>query len=164
MALKSISRFNAEQRKVFNEVVGALMPGLTTSAIDEEPSNEAPTEWLLILDTPGETGKTFVTSSEKRFLNATDKNILADSLSSVSTQLLDDARTAHSALQILIPTHQDRTCTMSADSSLVDSIRNINLLTWDDVVVSLRHNPEAIERTFRDVTRSTLPFGGKQCF
>lgn len=66
MALKSISRFNAEQRKVFNEVVGALMPGLTTSAIDEKPSNEAPTEWLLILDTPGETGKTFVTSSKKK--------------------------------------------------------------------------------------------------
>lgn len=128
MALQSIFLFNDEQRGVFNKLVGAVIPGISTDNLDANHTFVSSSERMFFLDAPGGTEKTFVTSGIKRFLKAKQKNVLTVASSAVAAQLPDSGRTAHSVLQIPIPTDQESTCTVPADSPLADAIGNIDLL------------------------------------
>lgn len=41
-----------------------------------------------------------------------------------------------------------------------DELCNTSLVIWDETLMTHRHNLEALYGTFRDMMRSTLPFGG----
>lgn len=74
------------------------------------------------MDAPGGSGKTFVTSAIHCFLKSRDVRFFAVSSSSVAAQLLNDDKTAHSALKILILVISGCTCHIDVDSQLVQEL------------------------------------------
>lgn len=83
--------------------------------------------------------------------------------STVAAQILDDGRTAHSALQIPISVTSDSTCDTEANSKLASKLQYTKLIIWDEIVMTHRHNLEAIGGMLRYLLRSSLPFAGV-CF
>lgn len=155
--MESVSEFSDELREVFNKVVGAAIPGALNSNINEQSSRNASTERLIFIDAPGGTGKIFVTSAIQRFLKSKEKNIVIITSFAVAANPLDDGHIFHSALQLRIQADQESTYNVSTDRPLLDTLRKVYFLVWDEIVRIHRNSMEAFGRTLRDVTRSTLP-------
>jgi len=164
----SIATFNEGQRAVFNAVVGAILPGVSTDNLEGASSSTAHSPQIasdlhrvFFLDAPGGTGKTFVTRAIQGFLKIRGKQAIAVATSAVAAQLLDEGRTAHSTFKIPIPCLADSTCHISANSQLAAHMRAAHLIIWDEIVMCHRYCVEAVDRSLRDITGTNLPFGGK---
>ena len=55
---------------------------------------------------------------------------------------------------------EDNTCSISPHESTAKLMRQCNVLVWDESLMHHRHVSEAMDRTFRDITKVDLPFGG----
>lgn len=107
------------------------MPGVLTNKFGAETSFIAASDRFLLLDAPGGTEKTFVPTAVKRLVKSKQKIILIAASCAVGGQLFDDGHTAHSAFQILIPDHDESTCTAPADSPLAYKIRTNDWQIWN---------------------------------
>lgn len=85
---------------------------------------------------------------------------LAVALSSVVAQLLDGVRTAYLAVNIPIPVVSESTCIIYADYQLRRDLCGTHLIMWNEIEMIHLPNLEAVDRTLRDLRRSTFPFGG----
>lgn len=157
--MKYVLCFSDEQQELFDNLFGAVIPDVSASDLDVEESTTATTERPIFLHAPGVTVNTFVASEIQMFLKQKDSNTITVPSSAVESQLLGDGRTAHSAHQIPIPSDRDSKSSIFADSPLAENIRNIDVLLWDEIVRTHRYNLQAIERMFRDITRSILLIG-----
>lgn len=78
LAIGPVQKFNFERKRIFNQVVNAALPVVSTNTYDIELSvTTTPSQRLFFLDAPGRTGKTFVTSAIQRFLKSRGKRVLA---------------------------------------------------------------------------------------
>lgn len=115
---------------------------------------------LLFLNTSSGTGKTFLTLAIQRFLKSHWKRVPAVPSSEVAAQLLDGERTIYSALKIPISIHAKSTCNIDKKFFLAEEIRRTGLIIWNEIVVTHRHNIDAVNRTLQGLSQSVLPFGG----
>lgn len=76
----------------------------------------------------------------------------------MASQLLDGGRTAHSALKIPIPVHEESTCAIDLTSQLAGEAMHTAHLILDELVTSHCHNPESVDCSLQDVLRSKRPF------
>lgn len=97
---------------------------------------------LFFLVAPEGPGKTFVTTAFQIFPKSKRKQLLAVVSAAVETQLLDGGHTAHSTLKISIPAHFVSTCTIDGDSQSARDLHKTQLIIWDKVVMTHRHNLE----------------------
>ncbi len=110
--------FNADQKSVFNEVVGTVLPGVMADDLNAAVSRAQSTiPKAFFLDAPAGTGKTFVTRAIHAFLLVRSKNVIAVATSAVAAALLDGGRTAHSSFKIPIPCDYGSICNVSASSN-----------------------------------------------
>ena len=160
----SVAQFNAGQRAVFDAVVGAVLPGVSSVDLTAPVSPQAMAQRqdrVFFLDAPGGTGKTFVTRAIHDFLRLREKKVVPVATSAVAAVLLDEGRTAHSTFKIPIPCTAESTCGISVRSQLAQEMRDIDLIIWDEVVMCHRYCVEAVERSLRDITMRRELFGGK---
>lgn len=116
-----ISTINKGQRAVFDQVVEAVLPGITTTNLNFEVASSSmipppPPHRIFFLDAPGGTGKTFVTLEIQRYLKVHGNYVIAVAISAVAAQILEGGGTAPSTLKIPIPWDQDVTCSLSGHS------------------------------------------------
>lgn len=117
LATKSIHRFSSEQHNVFNEDVHSVLPEFSAADLDRDPGAMlSETQRLFFLDAQEGTGKTIVKIAIQRFLKSREKRILEGASFAVVAQLLENQRTAHSALKTSIPVYSESICNINASS------------------------------------------------
>ena len=158
-------KFNKDQRKVFNTIVGEILHGMTADnlyAPVQSPFNhQSAYSRAYFLDAPGGTGKTFTIHAIQSILKARKHSIIAVATSAVAASLLEDGRTAHSVFKIPIPIYADSVCNISMESKIANELRRASLIIWDEIVMCARYCIEAVDRTLRVIMKSpTVPFRG----
>ncbi|XP_022014032.1 uncharacterized protein LOC110913518 [Helianthus annuus] len=87
--------------------------------------------------------------------------------SGIASLLLDGGRTAHSRFVIPININKDSICSIELNSELGGLIKETKMIIWDEAPMTHKHCFEALDRTMRDIVRSSnprmqkKPFGGK---
>ncbi|XP_021974606.1 uncharacterized protein LOC110869680 [Helianthus annuus] len=87
--------------------------------------------------------------------------------SGIASLLLDGGRTTHSRFVIPINVNEDSICSIEPHSELGGLIKETKMIIWDEAPMTHKHCFEALDRTIRDIVRSSSPslhskpFGGK---
>nr|XP_043624130.1 uncharacterized protein LOC122595729 [Erigeron canadensis] len=115
----------------------------------------------------GGTGKTFLWKTITVALRSRGEIVLNVASSGIASLLLSGGRTAHSRFFIPINVNENSVCSIEPNSELADLINKTTLIIWDEAPMIHKHCFEALDRTMRDILRSTQPnsehqvFGGK---
>ncbi|KAK6021322.1 hypothetical protein OSTOST_13005 [Ostertagia ostertagi] len=144
-----IDTLNVDQRAVFERVAAAVRLGATSE------------ERVFFLDGPGGTGKTYVYNVLLRSLRSEGFQCMAMASSGIAACLLQDGRTAHSTLAIPLELNETSTCHFGPRSAIANTLRNVDLMIWDEAPMASRYAIEAVDRTMRDALGVDKPFGGK---
>ena len=136
---------NDQQKQVLDSVTSALAIG---------------DGGLFFLDGPGGMGKTFVESLLLAHVRAQGQVALAVASSGIASILLEGGRTSHSRFKIPIDIHSESICTISAQSDLAKLLQMAKLIVWDEAPAQHRNCFEAVDRTLKDLRKSSTWFGG----
>lgn len=109
----------------------------------------------------GGTGKTFVWKTLSTALRSKGKIVLNVASSGIASLLLNGGRTAHSRFAIPINVNEDSVCHILPGSWLAELVAQTSLIIWDEAPMIHRHSFESLDRTFRDILKNDMPFGGK---
>ncbi|XP_057734594.1 uncharacterized protein LOC130950047 [Arachis stenosperma] len=115
----------------------------------------------------GGTGKTFIWKTLSAAIRSKGEIVLTVASSGIASLLLPGGRTAHSRFAIPLTPDEYSTCNIKQGSPLAELISETKLIIWDEAPMMNKFCFEALDRTMRDLLRSTndsslsLPFGGK---
>ncbi|KAG5566136.1 hypothetical protein RHGRI_001911 [Rhododendron griersonianum] len=143
---------NDDQLKVFNTIV---------EAYDSRRGG------LFFVYGSGGTGKTYLWKSLIAKFRAENKIVLAVASSGIAALLLPGGRTAHSHFKIPLNPDEFSCCSINLRTKLARLIQEASLIIWDEAPMISRYAFEAVDRTFRDILKSTVHcsrsrlFGGK---
>lgn len=84
------------------------------------------------------------------------KNSFAIATSVVTAQLLRKGKTALLTFWIPIPYNKDSMCHIDVSSREASKLDQVDLIIWDEAVMCMRHNSEAVERISKDLMRSNM--------
>src|SRR5260364_31798 len=141
---------NEDQNKIFVEIIKAIKDEINST--------------LFFVDGPGGTGKTFLYNlllayiRSKKHLNGI---AIAVASSGIAALLMSGGRTAHSRFKIPLKVDHDSTLNIDKQSELAKLIQNAIAILWDEAPIVNRFAFEAVNRTFRDLMNTDLPFGEK---
>lgn len=94
MSSKSISLFNDEQRKIFNQAKSAVIPDKSSDEWGAKPSPPYVGGLIFLTNALKGPQKTFIDFPIQRFLKPREKHVVTVASSAVTAQQLDDGRTA----------------------------------------------------------------------
>ncbi|XP_022041126.1 ATP-dependent DNA helicase PIF1-like [Helianthus annuus] len=115
----------------------------------------------------GGTGKMFLWKTFSAALRSKGEVVLNVASSGIASLLLDGGRTAHSRFVIPININENSICSIEPNTELGDLIKRATLIIWDEAPMTHKHCFVALDRTMRDISRSSQPnmeskpFGGK---
>ena len=169
--IESFPKFNGDQKRAFNKIVGTVISGLTTSSIeidndeirirDYEDFEITPQKKCFMVDASGGTGKTFLLNAIISFLKLQGKKVIVVASSGVAATLLIDGATAHSTFKIPLDITSTSTCNVSVETALARKFLDADVIIWDEIVMMHKHCLEAVDRLMKDVCQNVQPFGGK---
>ncbi len=162
---EAIPKFNAGQRVVFDAVVGCVLPGVSSSNLEAPVSNHSAQQ--------NAGSRVFFSRSSwwytKDIRNASHPGLPLPSREESGCSCntcscrSSSRRGAHRASNVQdTDTHTaESTCSIFARSQLAQDLLDTDFIISDDIVMCHRYCVEAVDRSFRDITRRNLPFGGK---
>ncbi|KAL6509682.1 hypothetical protein OROGR_022992 [Orobanche gracilis] len=113
------------------------------------------------------TGKTFVWKTLCSAIRGRGQIVLPVASSGIASLLLPKGRTTHSRLSIPLDIDESATCSkITPGSDLNELLKVTKLIIWDEAPMTHRYCFEALDRSLRDVMRSSdgskskKPFGG----
>ncbi|XP_022007740.1 uncharacterized protein LOC110907007 [Helianthus annuus] len=115
----------------------------------------------------GGTGKTFLWKTFSAALRSKGEVVLNVASNGIASLLLDGGRIAHSRFVIPININENSICSIEPNTELGDLIKRATLIIWCEAPMTHKHCFEALDRTMRDISRSSQPnmeskpFGGK---
>jgi hypothetical protein len=136
---------NAEQKTILDEIRLDIAMGQNT---------------LFFIDGPGGTGKTFVENLLLSWVRSQHDIALAVASSGIASILLHHGRTSHSRFHIPIDIQPESVCAIPAQSTVAELLRRTKLIIWDEVSSQHRYCFEAVDRTLKDICKSSKWFGG----
>ncbi|CAM9593390.1 unnamed protein product, partial [Ectocarpus fasciculatus] len=142
-----IPQLNSEQRTVFDAVIESV---------------QSHAGGIFMIDAPAGSGKTFTMTAISSDLRAKGKLVLCSASTGIAALLLPGGLTAHSTFKIpfgddLVP---GSVCNVKAESERAQVLRKADLIIWDEIPMSNKLAPEALDLTLRDLRRCDKPFGG----
>ncbi|PIA50768.1 hypothetical protein AQUCO_01200187v1 [Aquilegia coerulea] len=146
------ARLNIEQKQVYEVVMNSVLSNIGG---------------LFFVYGSGGTGKTYLWSTLTSKLRSEGKIVLAVASSGIASLLLPNGRTTHSRFKVPVTQNDYSCCDIKVNSELADLIRKTDLVIWDEAPMNHRNAFEAVDRTFRDLMRSSTQileekfFGGK---
>ncbi|KAH0769608.1 hypothetical protein KY290_013589 [Solanum tuberosum] len=141
-----IGRINIEQAQAYNTIL-------------ERVNSETP--GLFFVDGPGGTGKTFLYRALLGKVRSEGMIALASATSGVAATILPGGRTTHSRFSIPLQADETTMTNMSKQGGGAKLIRQAKLIIWDEAPMAKRHTIETVDRSFRNIMDSDIPFGGK---
>lgn len=109
----------------------------------------------------GGTGKTYIWRTLSAALRSKGEIVLTVASSGIAALLIPGGRTAHSRFVIPIDINEESTCTITQGSPLAELIIKTKLIIWDEAPMAHKYCFEAVDKTFKDIMKSSEPFGGK---
>ncbi|XP_074301448.1 uncharacterized protein LOC141632834 [Silene latifolia] len=116
----------------------------------------------------GGTGKTFLWKTLCAGIRSKGEIVIAVASSGIASILLPGGRTAHAKLSIPINIDENSTCHgIRPGTDLADLLIRAKLIIWDEAPMINRYCFEALDRSMRDIMRTSSegdpekPFGGK---
>ena len=115
----------------------------------------------------GGTGKTYIWKTLYAAIRSKGDIVLSVVSSGIASLLLTGGRTAHSRSLIPITINKDSICSIKPNSELAELLRKSSLIIWDEAPMIRKHCFETLDKSLRDVLRSSNPnsleqsFGGK---
>ncbi len=144
-----VNKFNTDQRHAFESI---------QTSLDRNDTNN-----LFFLDGPGGHGKTFFLNALMAHLRLEGHIVIAVASSGIAAQLLCGGRTAYTRFNIPFHVSATSTCYIPKQSALAELIRQSHLTVWDEISMAHKYGPEALDRSYRDVTGNyDHPFGKKK--
>ncbi|XP_076953675.1 uncharacterized protein LOC143627840 [Bidens hawaiensis] len=135
-----------EQRGVYNEIIKAVEKGKGG---------------VFFVYGYGGTGKTFLWKTLASSIRSKGLIVLTVAFSGIASLLLAGGRTAHSLFKIPINLTEDSFCSFDPQSEVGSLIKQTSLIIWDEAPMIHKHAFEAMDRTFRDILKRDMLFGGK---
>ncbi|XP_057791048.1 uncharacterized protein LOC131008171 [Salvia miltiorrhiza] len=113
----------------------------------------------------GGTGKTYIWNTLCSATRGRGDIVLPVASSGIASLLLPRGRTAHSRFGIPLDCHKNSTCSkINPDNDLTGLLVKTKLIIWDEAPMTHRYCFEALDRSLRDIMRSSdrpgKPFGG----
>ncbi|XP_072087919.1 uncharacterized protein [Arachis hypogaea] len=111
--------------------------------------------------------KTFLYRALTAAIRIKGEIVLNVASSGIASLLLPKSRTAHSRFKIPLELHEDSVCSIKQGSPLAKLICKAKLIIWDEAPMLNKICYEALDKSFKDILRSSssynedLPFGGK---
>ena len=150
--LKLFDTMTNEQKNVYQTVI---------SAVEKDQGG------MFFVYGYGGTGKTFIWKTLSAAFRSKGEIVLNVASSGIASLLLTGGRTAHSRFVIPININEDSFCSISPNSDLAALLKKTSLIIWDEAPMIHKHCFEALDRTLKDILRSSTPcseakvFGGK---
>ncbi|KAI3496583.1 hypothetical protein L1887_38948 [Cichorium endivia] len=116
---------------------------------------------VFFIDGPGGTGKTFLYKALLAEVRSRGLIALATATSGAAANNMPGGRTAHSRFKIPINLDNNSMCNIKQQSGAAQLLRLANLIIWDESSMVHRQAVEAVDRMMQDITKVSLPFGGK---
>lgn len=147
IVIDNISKFNVEQRAIYDKVMRDVELQLGET---------------YFLDAPGGTGKTFLNCILLAEIRRQGKIAIAVASSGIAATLLPGGKTAHTTFKI--PIDLDRTetpaCGVSRNSDKARVIQDCHLIVWDECTMAHKKAVEAVDRMLRDIRMVDSTMGG----
>ncbi|XP_063941193.1 uncharacterized protein LOC135149410 [Daucus carota subsp. sativus] len=121
---------------------------------------------LFFVHGSGGCGKTFLWRTLISKLRSQADIVLPAASSGIAATLMPGGRTTHSRFKIPIVLDEFSVCGIGNKSDIAELIRHTKLIIWDEAPMQHRFAFECLDRSLRDITRSSdesrsnLPFGG----
>ncbi|KAK8953772.1 hypothetical protein KSP39_PZI002518 [Platanthera zijinensis] len=144
--LHSVSSLNERQSYIFHTITECARQG---------------NGGMFFIDGPAGTGKTFLYKAIIAHLRHASHIVLATASSGIAATLLPGGNTAHLRFKIPIPIEPGSYCKFGKTSSMQELLQQCSAILWDEAPMSHKHIFKAVDRSFRDVLDTNLPFGGK---
>jgi hypothetical protein len=116
---------------------------------------------VFFVDGPGGTSKTIL----YRCLIATAHSegfiAVATATSRIAASIMPSGHTSHSVFKIPIKISDGSICKFSKQSDMVNLLRRVALIIWDEVAMIKRQFVEMLDRSLQDIMGCELPFSGK---
>lgn len=144
-----ISQLNVDQLACFHTIVAAIRNDPQTAHF--------------YLQGPGGTGKTFLYKTLCYYFRGLGKSVLCVASTGIAALLLPNGRTSHTTFRIPIELNEDSVCSVAKDSKLGLSLKEVDLIIWDEVPMQHKYCFEAVNRLLADlrsVDEKELLFGG----
>lgn len=116
---------------------------------------------FFFVDSPGETGKTFMYRTLIANLRSKGHIVLATISSSIATILFLGGQTAHSRFKMPINVDTNSFCSISKKSDIAKLIRETTSILWDEAPMTNIYALEALDCSLKDILDFHAPFGGK---
>lgn len=115
-----------------------------------------------MIDSPAGTGKTFTICTIAAVLTGR-RLVLRPASTGIAALILPGGLTAHSTFKLPFGDEavEGSTCNTQTESEHAHVLRQAGLIIWDEVAMSSRFAPEALDFTLKDLMNNELPFGGK---
>ena len=119
-------------------------------------------QYLFSLDGPAGTGKTFLYKSIVFAARSEGRKVLCVAYSGVAAYLLPEGQTCHSAFRLKFNmSEEDYLSTMKHQEAKANTLREIDLIIWDEISMAPKWALSALDSLLRDLTGVNMPFGGK---
>ena len=82
-------------------------------------------------------------------------------ISAQAATLFDGGRTVHFKLKVPIKLQPNSLCNFQANSATGEIVRRASLFVIDEYTMGDKRVYETIDRTFREIMKNDLPYGGK---
>lgn len=142
--------FNESQKLVYNAVKQTALSDV----------NHATEPKIFFVDGPGGTGKTFLFNALLDCVRRTNNIAISVASSGTAALLLKGGRTAHSTFKIPLSIDSNSLCDMTPRSKIAEFIKRSRLIVWDECSMVSKDLVETVDRSFRDILKNDVPFGG----
>ncbi|CAN0579455.1 unnamed protein product, partial [Ectocarpus sp. 12 AP-2014] len=118
---------------------------------------------VFMIDALAGTGKSFTECAIAAHLRAQGKLVLCAASTGIAALILPGGLTAHSTFKLPFgdAAVEGSVCSVEAESERAHALKNASLITWDEIVMSGKYSPEALNLTLKDLLKNDRPFGGK---
>ena len=108
---------------------------------------------VFMLDSPAGTGKSYTTSAIAAHIRAQRKLVLCTATTGIAALVLPGGLTAHSTFKLPFgdESKQGSVCNIKAESERAQVLKRASLIVWDEIVMSGKYSPEALDLTLKDL-------------
>ncbi|CAO3618552.1 unnamed protein product [Mucor hiemalis] len=143
----------------FNDSQKLVYDAVKNCALDKNRNYSVPNVYFV--DGPGGTGKTFLFNALLDAVRRTNKIAISVASSGTAALLLKGGRTAHSVFRIPLEVTSRSMCDITPRCDIAKYIKEAQLIVWDECSMISKHLIETVDRTFKDILKSNVPFGGR---
>ncbi|GBN54440.1 hypothetical protein AVEN_170934-1, partial [Araneus ventricosus] len=144
-----MAMLNPEQRSIFDAIMNAI-----------QDVDEASPKTFCVNAFAG-SGKSFLFNAIIRSVRGLGEIAVPVAWTGIAAIILEGGRTAHSRFKLPVPILENSSCSIRHNTEDGRFLKAAKIIIWDECTMTPHHALSAVDRLFRDLTGSDLPFGGK---